>query len=124
MKEVPRALSVSGSIKAAGYASAGIRHALLNEPAFQRIVIAEIVVGFGLGWYLFPLSKVEVGLLVLAAVLPLVTEILNTGFEAFIDRVHPEKHESAKIAKDCAAGATLLAASASAIICAALVFLR
>ncbi len=124
MKDVPKALSLSRSMRAARYASAGIRYALLNEPAFQRIVFIEVVLAIGIGWYLYPLTKVDIGLLVLAAVLPLITELLNTSIEILANMVQPKKDDNVKHIKDCAAGATLLAACASLIICVAMVLLR
>ncbi len=124
MKLESKTLSPSLAFKAAGYASEGIWHALRNEPAFKRIVIGDVIIGAALVWYLFPLSIAEAGLLVIVAFLPLMTEIINTGFEAFVDRMHPEMHDSVKIAKDCFAGATLLAISAGIIICALMVLMR
>jgi diacylglycerol kinase (ATP) len=43
-------------------------------------------------------------------------ELMNTALEHLIDRVHPELHESIKIAKDCAAGAVLVLSFVSVII--------
>lgn len=50
-------------------------------------------------------------------------EALNTAIEALVDLVSPEYHDLAKRAKDCAAGAVLLASLAAlAVVC--LVWLR
>ncbi len=52
--------------------------------------------------------------IVIAAVISL--EAVNTAVEALVDMVSPEKHPLAKIAKDCAAGAVLIAAAAAAAV--------
>lgn len=93
MKIESKTLSPSLALKAAGYASAGIWHALCCEPAFKRIVLGDIILGAALVWYLFPLSRAEAAILVFAAFFPLITEIINTGFEAFVDRLHPEQND-------------------------------
>lgn len=43
-------------------------------------------------------------------------ELVNTAMEHMLDLLHPQKHESARIAKDCAAGAVLLMALISGAI--------
>jgi diacylglycerol kinase len=50
----------------------------------------------------------------LAVGLVLVAELLNTALEAVVDVVSPEQHRLAKLAKDCAAAAVLVAALAAA----------
>ena len=41
--------------------------------------------------------------------LVLAAELFNTALEALLDHLHPEIHPAIKVAKDCAAGAVLLA---------------
>ncbi len=48
--------------------------------------------------------------------LVMVLEVVNTAIEAVVDLVTEEFHPLAKIAKDCAAGAVLIAAFSSVII--------
>ena len=43
-------------------------------------------------------------------------EIINTALEAIVDKVSPEFHPLAKVAKDCAAGAVLVTALAAVIV--------
>jgi diacylglycerol kinase len=59
----------------------------------------------------------------LAVVIGLVfqTELTNTAVEAIVDRVSPEFHELAKVAKDCSAAAVLVTA-VSAVVVGALIF--
>lgn len=56
----------------------------------------------------FHISALEFFLLVLAAVLVIFAELINTAIEAVVDLVTEEYHELAKRAKDVAAGAVLV----------------
>ena len=56
----------------------------------------------------FKVSALEFFLLVLAAVLVIFAELMNTAIEALVDLVTSEYHELAKRAKDIAAGAVLV----------------
>ncbi len=56
----------------------------------------------------FKISALEFFLLVLAAVLVIFAELMNTAIEAVVDLVTNEYHELAKRAKDVAAGAVLV----------------
>jgi diacylglycerol kinase (ATP) len=61
------------------------------------------------------ISPIEFALLALAVLLVLCAELFNTAVEAVVDLVSPGFHPLAKIAKDTAAGAVLLAASGAGI---------
>ena len=52
----------------------------------------------------------------LATGLVLGLEMLNTALEQALDRLHPEQHESVRMAKDCAAGAVLIASCVAGVI--------
>lgn len=52
----------------------------------------------------------------LIASLVLILELVNTSLESIVDLVSPETHPKAKIAKDVAAGAVLIASIISTII--------
>ncbi|PLY05840.1 MAG: diacylglycerol kinase [Desulfuromonas sp.] len=56
----------------------------------------------------FKVSALEFFLLVLAALLVLFAELINTAIEALVDLVTEDYHELAKRAKDVAAGAVLV----------------
>lgn len=56
----------------------------------------------------FKASFLEFYLLVVAAVIVIFAEMMNTAVEAIVDLVTEEHHELAKIAKDVAAGAVLI----------------
>lgn len=60
-------------------------------------------------------TPLEFALLALSILFVLCAELLNTAIEAVVDLVSPEFHPLAKIAKDTAAGAVLIAACGAAI---------
>lgn len=60
-------------------------------------------------------TPLEFALLALSILFVLCAEMLNTSVEAVVDLVSPEYHPLAKIAKDTAAGAVLIAACGAAI---------
>lgn len=96
---------LSRILHAGGYSIAGLR-AGWHEKAFQQEAICAIVMvpaAFWLGQ-----SWEQVALLAGAAILVLITELLNTGIEAAIDRIGPEWHDLSKKAKDMGSAAVLL----------------
>jgi diacylglycerol kinase (ATP) len=73
-------------------------------------------IALSLGLY-FHLSAVACSIISLTIALVLVLELLNTALEAVVDlAVGREFHQLAKVAKDCAAGAVLIAAIAALLI--------
>ena len=70
---------------------------------------------------LLRISVIEWVIVVLCCAIVLVTELLNTAIEAVTDLGCEERHPLAKIAKDTAAAATLIA-SVSSLIIAVLIF--
>ncbi|CAM3748772.1 diacylglycerol kinase [Paracidovorax anthurii] len=77
-----------------------------SEKAFRleatlACVLLPLAWWVGRGW-------VEVALLSGAVVLVLITELLNSGIEAAIDRIGPEWHDLSKRAKDMGSAAVLL----------------
>lgn len=73
------------------------------------------VCAIGLG-ILLPLNRSEWGLMVVAITLVWMAEAINTAIEAVVDLVAPDFEELAKVAKDCGAGAVLIAAISAAIL--------
>lgn len=61
-------------------------------------------------------TQVEFALLSLSILFVLFAELINTAIEAVVDLVTPDYHPLAKIAKDTAAGAVLIAAIGAATI--------
>jgi len=84
-----------------------------------HFVMAVLVLLAGFVWRL---SRAELLILVSAISLVILTELLNTALEAVVDLVTTDYHPLAKVAKDVAAGAVLVAAVNAALV-GALVFL-
>ena len=102
------------------YAWAGISYAFQTQRNF-RIHTAVGTVAMVLCWTL-KVTNIETAVICLTIGAVLVMEILNTALESLVDlTVGQTYHELAKIAKDCAAGAVLMAAIVAMII-AALIF--
>ena len=91
------------------YAWAGIAYAFTTQRNFRvHTVIGSIAIT--LCWLLH-VSNVEIAVICLTIGAVLVMEILNTALESLVDlTVGQTYHELAKVAKDCAAGAVLMAA--------------
>lgn len=61
-------------------------------------------------------------LLALTIALVLALEVMNTALEALVDLVSPHRHPLAKIAKDAAAGAVLIASAGAVAVGALLIW--
>lgn len=91
------------------YAGQGIYYAFSTQRNFRIHVLATLFVVVA-GWVLH-LPRVEIAVLVLTCSAVMTLELINTALEAVVDlTVKQTYHELAKIAKDCAAGAVLMAA--------------
>ncbi|MCL1998716.1 MAG: diacylglycerol kinase family protein [Turicibacter sp.] len=90
------------------HAIEGIRTAIRNERNFKiHLIIAALVVILCI---FLPLEALHIFMVVYAIFSVLCTELINTAIEAVVDLYCDKKHHPlAKIAKDCAAGAVLLA---------------
>lgn len=107
-------------LKAFGCAWAGLVWALHHERNLQIHGVAALLV-FILGC-LVGLSGIEWAIISLTVFLVLVAELFNTAMEKVVDLiVEGRYHSLAKIAKDVAAGAVLLAA-VNAIITGCIIF--
>lgn len=103
------------------YAWAGITYAFQTQRNF-RVHTGVGILAILLCWAL-NISNVEIAVICLTIGAVLVMEILNTALESLVDlTVGQTYHELAKIAKDCAAGAVLMAAIVALLI-AALIFI-
>ncbi|HMK86615.1 MAG TPA: diacylglycerol kinase [Steroidobacteraceae bacterium] len=97
-----------------GFALSGIRAAIESEPSFRIQSMLGIAGAVVLALLRPPV--VWIALFVLAASAVLALELVNTALERLADRLHPERHAAIQTAKDCAAGAVLLAAVAALIV--------
>jgi diacylglycerol kinase (ATP) len=97
------------------YAWAGLDYAFRTQRNF-RIHTALGSMAVLLSFFL-NVSSVEVAIIALTIGAVLTMELVNTALESVVDlTVSQTYHELAKIAKDCAAGAVLVAAIAAVIV--------
>ena len=110
------AWQVAGELPASfRYAAQGLLYGFRSQRNFRiHVVTGAVVFAMGL-WLQLPLGQLAVLVLTVTAVL--VLELLNTATEAVVDLAIGRRfHPLARIAKDCAAAAVLVAALASLLI--------
>ena len=94
------------------YAAKGLRYAFSTQRNF-RIHVGFALLAFALG-LLLGLNKSDLAIMALTATSVLVVELLNTAIESVVDLAIGKRfHPLAKIAKDCSAGAVLVASISS-----------
>jgi diacylglycerol kinase (ATP) len=97
-----------------GHAWRGLMGAVRQERSLRtHLGVLGVVIGV-LGYR--GASALWWALILLAAGVVLVAELLNTALEALADRLHPERHPEIGFAKDVAAGAVLMASLMAAAI--------
>lgn len=96
------------------FAYSGLKALFIGQANARIHLLATIVVLLA-AWY-FQITRMEWALIVVAIVMVLAAEALNTAIEQLADVVSPERHPRIKIAKDVAAAAVLLLAIGAAII--------
>lgn len=90
------------------YAARGVWHVLRTEQNAQiHFLAASVAVTLSVA---FKISSLEFAIILLAVGFVVVSEVLNTVIEDFLDIIHPRHHESVRRIKDALAGAVLLAA--------------
>lgn len=97
-----------------GYAGQGVWHTLRHQRNL-RVHVSVALAATLMGW-IFQITVFMWGLLVLAIASVLSLELVNTALEAVVDLASPGYHPIAKIAKDAAAGAVLVAAGAALVL--------
>ncbi len=103
------------------YAAKGLKYAFSTQRNF-RIHVGFTLVAFALGLFL-ELNKSELAIMALTATSVLVVELLNTSIESVVDLAIGKRfHPLAQIAKDCSAGAVLVASISSLLIAILLLF--
>lgn len=96
------------------HAFEGIGVAFRTQPNFRiHLLAATSVLAAG---YFYNLSPTEWLILILTMAMVIITELINTAIEATVDLLTDQHHHYAKVAKDVAAGAVLLAAATSIIV--------
>jgi len=103
------------------YAAKGLKYAFSTQRNF-RIHFVFAMGSFGLSFFL-GLNKTDLAIMVLTATSVLVVELLNTAIESVVDLAIGKRfHLLAQIAKDCSAGAVLVASISSVLIAVLLLF--
>ncbi|WP_225775089.1 diacylglycerol kinase [Pseudomonas sp. Marseille-Q5115] len=101
-------------VNAAGYSMAGLKAAFVGEAAFRQLVLLNAVL-IPLSFFL-PVSRVEHAVLVLACLLALIVELVNSAIEATVDRISLERHPLSKNAKDMGSAAQFVALTLIALV--------
>lgn len=99
-------------LKSFVYAFKGVAFGILNERNMRvHFTCLAYMAFFLLRYDFFEVNRTQAAILALAAALVIVAEYINTAVERAVDTASKgEKSESARIAKDTAAGAVLIAA--------------
>lgn len=92
----------------------GIMHVLKNERNLKIHFIMAIVVLFLS--LVMEVSRTELIILIFCIALVIICEIINTSIEEFVDVIVKVYHPKAKVIKDAAAGAVLVATVASCVV--------
>lgn len=101
-------------LRSFGYAFAGIAYIVRTQRNARielAIGLAAVAVGLWLG-----LAPIEWAVLALTIALVLALEWVNTALELAVTLASPERHPSAKAAKDVAAACVLLGAATAVIV--------
>lgn len=93
------------------HAFAGWRHVLRTQRNAWIHAVASVAV-FAVSFWL-GLGRIEWAILLLTVALVWTAELVNTAVEAVVDLLSPDIHPLAKVAKDVAAAAVLIAALAA-----------
>ena len=101
-------------VRSFSYALQGIVYTVKTQRNMQIHVAAAGIVLAAAWWLQIPRSDVLLVFFSIALVTAL--ELVNTAIEAVVDLASPTWHPQAKIAKDAAAGAVLVAALVSVVI--------
>lgn len=111
MRQAPRPKNHLDSFR---YAVEGIVHAFRTQKHMRfHFLTVVLVLSIGL---LLRLARVEMAVLFIVVSGVLVAEMMNTAIESVVDMVTQAYHPLAKLAKDIAAGAVLIASITAAIV--------
>ena len=92
----------------------GLVNAYQNEQSLWLHAICTIGIILG---FLLQISFIQWAIIVIALVIVLAVELLNTAIEATVDLVTKEIHPLAKVAKDCGSAAAFVSSIMVFIIC-------
>ena len=114
-QEKHKKMSFKRFLNSVKYSIEGLNHAYRNEQSLWLHgggVFLAVILGIVLKINFF-----EWAVIIVAFVVVLAIELLNTAIEAVVDLVTKEIHPLAKIAKDCGSAAAFVSGVASAVIC-------
>ncbi len=97
--------------RSAGFAWEGLVLVWSTQPNFRIEVWATVLVNV-----VACLLRADLAPILLSCALVLTLEVINTSLEALTDLISPDIHPLAKIAKDTAAGAVLIASMLSVLV--------
>ena len=110
MKEVKRRKDegnfIERYIKSFNHAVDGIIYAIENEHNILIMMLATFVAL--IASFILNVSKVELALVVICICVVIACEMINSAIEACVDLTTTKENKLAKIAKDCASGASLV----------------
>ena len=101
-------------LRSFGYAFEGLAY-ILRTQRNARIELAVAIAAVALATWL-GITTVEWAVLVLTIAVVLALEWINTALELAVSLASPDRHPSAKAAKDVAAASVLLAAAVSVLV--------
>jgi len=101
-------------IKSANFAIEGILHGAKTQRHLRYHFISAAAALFIS--YILGVSRTEFLIISLAVIMVILAEMVNSAIEAVVDLLSPDYAEKARIAKDIAAGAVLIAAVGAAVI--------
>ncbi|WP_028610378.1 diacylglycerol kinase family protein [Paenibacillus harenae] len=101
-------------IRSLGFAWSGISFAARTQSHMRYHIVAAIIACF-LG-VLVSLKPLEWAVILLSIAVVISAEMMNTAVEQAVNLASPDIHPIAKVAKDVAAGAVLIAAAISVLI--------
>lgn len=107
-------------MKSFQYAFTGIYELIKSEPN-SRIHLIAMIAAVAAGFF-FRISSAEWCVILIVIAIVWAAEAFNTIVEKLADHLFPEYHETARVAKDVAAGAVLVCALV-ALACGVIIFL-
>jgi len=114
-KEEHKKMSFKRFLNSFKYSLEGLCYAYANEQSLWIHALGSCTIVF-LG-FLLQVSFNQWAILIIALVVVLAVELLNTAIEAAVDLVTEEIHPLAKIAKDCGSAAAFVTAMMLTVIC-------
>lgn len=101
-------------VESAGYAIEGILFAARTQRHLRyHLYTAAFVLILN---YVLGVRRTDFLIIIIAVILVLLAEMINTSIEYVVDLLSPEHSESARVAKDVAAGAVLITAFGAVIV--------